>query len=29
VTKDRAIMTNFGLQLPLFLIGFATLVGLV
>jgi hypothetical protein len=28
-TKDRAIMTNFGLQLPLFLIGFASLAGLV
>lgn len=28
-TKDRAIMTNFGLQLPLFLIGFANLAGWV
>ena len=26
ITKDRAILTNFGLQIPLFVIGFSNLI---
>ena len=26
ITKDKAILTNFGLQIPLFVIGFSNLI---
>ena len=29
MTQDKALMTNFGLQLPLFMVGFAKVFGVI